>query len=81
MPETDKPRPRWTSRKFILTVSAQLTSIIILFWPSQEHAIVEASTSITSLLVILATSLGYVTAEASIDARNAGPGEESSTEP
>lgn len=81
MPRSDKPRPRWTSRKFILTVSAQLTSIIILFWPSHENAIVEASASITSLLVILATSLGYVTAEASIDARHAGPAGGPSTDP
>ncbi|MEZ6193554.1 MAG: hypothetical protein R3C45_19975 [Phycisphaerales bacterium] len=70
MPETVKPRPRWTSRKFILAVSAQLTSMIVLFWPGHESAIVEASTSITSLVVILVTSLGYVAAEASLDARN-----------
>lgn len=71
MPAPEKPRPRWTSRKFIMAVSAQLTSMIVLFWPGHESAIVEASTSITSLLVILVTSLGYVAAEASIDARNA----------
>lgn len=78
MPKAEKPRPRWTSRKFIVAVSAQLTSMIVLFWPSHEHAIVQASTSVTSLLVILATSLGYVAAEASIDARNApAPGGQS----
>ena len=70
MTDTQAPRPRWTSRKFILAVSAQLTSIVVLFWPGHESAIVEASTSITSLVVILATSLGYVAAEASIDARH-----------
>lgn len=73
MPDPDKPRPRWTSRKFMMAVSAQLTSMIVLFWPGHESAIVEASTSITSLVVILVTSLGYVTAEASIDARNTAP--------
>ena len=77
MSDIKSPRPRWTSRKFILAVSAQLTSMVVLFWPGHESAIVEASTSITSLVVILATSLGYVTAEASIDAQNASlPGRE-----
>ena len=62
-------RPRWTSRKFIMAVSAQLTALIVLFWPGQETAIVEAATSITSLFVVLASSLGYVASEAAIDAR------------
>ena len=72
MSESTSPTSRWLSRKFILAVSAQLTSLIVLFWPGHESAIVQASTSVTSLLVILATSLGYVTAEASIDAARAG---------
>lgn len=69
MVEPRTQRPRWTSRKFIMAMSAQLTSMIVLMWPGHENAIVEVSTSVTSLLVILATSLGYVLAEASIDAR------------
>ncbi len=69
MSQTQTTTPRWASRKFILAVSAQITALIVLFWPGQESAIVDASTSITSLLVILATSLGYVKAEASIDAQ------------
>lgn len=74
MPQVPQTRPRWTSRKFIMAVSAQLTSLVVLLWPGHESAIVEASTSITSLLVILATSLGYLAAEASVDARHApGP--------
>ncbi len=68
---TPKPnaRPRWTSRKFIMAVSAQLTALIVLLWPGQETAITEAATSITSLFVVLASSLGYVASEAAIDAR------------
>lgn len=81
MPETAKPHPRWTSRKFIMAVSAQLTSMIVLFWPGQESAIVEASTSITSLVVILVTSLGYVAAEASLDARNASASDQENPAP
>jgi hypothetical protein len=72
MSESPAPRSRWTSRKFIMAITAQVTSMIVLLWPAHESAIVQASTSITSLLVILATSLGYVAAEASIDARK-GP--------
>ena len=69
MLDSSTPRPRWTSRKFIMAISAQITSVIVLLWPAHQSAIVEAATSVTSLLVILATSLGYVAAEASIDAR------------
>ena len=76
MADSHAPRPRWTSRKFIMAVSAQLTSMIVLMWPGHENAIVEASTSVTSLLVILATTLGYVMAEASIDARKPPVNEE-----
>ena len=70
MPQNPNTRPRWTSRKFIMAVSAQITALIVLMWPGQETAIVEAATSITSLFVVLATSLGYVVSEAAIDARN-----------
>ena len=62
-------KSRWTSRKFLLSVSAQLTSIAVLLWPAHESAIVQASTSITALVVLLLSSLGYVTAEAAIDRR------------
>jgi hypothetical protein len=68
MPTNPFSRPRWTSRKFILAVSAQITALIILVWPGHESDIVEAATSVTSLFVILASSLGYVVSEAAIDA-------------
>jgi hypothetical protein len=73
MPQDRNLRPRWTSRKFLMALSAQVTALVVLMWPGQESAIVEASTSITSLLVVLATSLGYVASEAAIDARKAPP--------
>lgn len=65
--------PRWTSRKFIMAVSAQVTAMTVLMWPGHELAIVEAATSITSLFVVLASSLGYVASEAMIDAQRAVP--------
>jgi len=70
MTDRTPTQSKWTSRKFLLSVSAQLTALIVLFWPEHEQAIVEAATSITSLVVILATSLGYIVSEAAVDARN-----------
>jgi len=66
---------RWTSRKFLLSLAAQLTALAVLFWPQHESAIVEAGRSITALLVLLGSAWGYVQAEASIDRRppEAGP--------
>ena len=58
---------RWTSRKFITSLTAQLTAVIVLLWPEYESTIVEASTSITALLVLGLSALGYVNAEASVD--------------
>ena len=58
---------RWTSRKFLLSLATQLTAIAVLLWPEHQSAIVEASQSVTALLVLLLSSLGYVSAEASLD--------------
>lgn len=58
---------RWTSRKFLLSLGAQIAAVAVLLWPEHESAIVEVSRCISALLVILATVLGYVQAEASID--------------
>ncbi len=71
MPRESIPTPRWTSRKFIMAVSAQITALIVLLWPGHEPAIVQATTSITSLFVVLASSLGYVVSEAKIDTQRA----------
>ncbi|MFW6059389.1 MAG: hypothetical protein ACODAQ_04365 [Phycisphaeraceae bacterium] len=58
---------RWTSRKFLVSLAAQVTAIAVLLWPQHESAIVEASQSITALLVLVLSALGYVRSEASID--------------
>lgn len=63
---------RWTSRKFLMAVSAQVTAVAVLFWPEHESAIVEAARSVISLAVVLLTAVGYVTAEASVDRSRAG---------
>ncbi|MEO1235552.1 MAG: hypothetical protein AAFX76_02060 [Planctomycetota bacterium] len=66
-------RRRWTSRKFLVSLSVQVTAVAVLMWPEHESAIVEASRSVTALVVLLLSGLGYVTAEASLDRR--GPDE------
>jgi len=61
---------RWTSRKFLLSLVAHLTAIAVLLWPQHTSAIVEASRSVTALIVILLSTLGYLHAESSIDRQN-----------
>lgn len=63
-------RARWTSRKFLLSLSAQITAMLVLFWPERGSAITEAAQVITALVVMLASALGYVRAESSIDREN-----------
>ena len=58
---------RWTSRKFLISIFVQATAVAVLLWPEHESAIVEASRSVTALVVLLLSGLGYVSAEASID--------------
>ena len=67
------PASRWASRKFLLSLGAQATAVAVLLFPEHESIIVETSRSITALVVLLLTTLGYLTAEASVDrARPAG---------
>lgn len=67
MSEQPKRVSRWTSRKFILAASAQVAALLVLIWPGHEGAIVEASRSVASLLVVMATAMGYISAEAGVD--------------
>ncbi len=64
-------KSRWMSRKFLLSLSVQVTAIAVLLWPEHEPAIVESSRSITALAVLLLSSLGYVSAEAAVDRKRA----------
>lgn len=61
---------RWTSRKFLLTLSAQIAALLVLLFPHRGAEIGEATQAIASLLVMLLSSLGYVHAESSIDRLN-----------
>lgn len=67
------PHHRWTSRKFLISLSVQATAIAVLLWPEHESAIVEAGRSITALIVMGLTALGYVSAEASLDRQDNRP--------
>ena len=61
---------RWTSRKFLVSLASQVTALVVLLWPAHESVILEASESVTALLVLVLSSLGYVSAEASVDRQN-----------
>lgn len=58
---------RWTSRKFLLSLSTQIVAILVLLWPSEHEALVEAGESITALVILLLTTLGYVSVEGRLD--------------
>ena len=67
---------RWRSRKFLLSVVAQLSALLVLFWPEHESLIVEACRSAGGLLILLLSTLSYVQAEASIDRLHAATADE-----
>ena len=58
---------RWLSRKFLVSFLTQVAAVLVLMWPEHAAAIDEAATSITALVVLALTSLGYVAAEAAVD--------------
>lgn len=58
---------RWTSRKFLTALGAQIAALLVLLWPGQEEAITEAVRSGVSLLVLGLSALGYISGEASVD--------------
>ncbi|MFW5682001.1 MAG: hypothetical protein ACOC1G_03260 [Phycisphaeraceae bacterium] len=62
---------RWRSRKFLVTLAAQVTAILTLLWPQHETAIAEASGAVTALLVMGLTAVGYVVTEGTIDRNRA----------
>ncbi|MFA9478529.1 hypothetical protein ACERK3_09495 [Phycisphaerales bacterium AB-hyl4] len=62
---------RFTSRKFILALAAQLIALAVLFWPEHENVITEAVTQATALLLSLGTAAGYIHAEGKIDTERA----------
>ncbi len=58
---------RFTSRKFLTTLAAQVAALLVLFWPEQRDSIVQAVEGVAALVVLGLSALGYVSAEASID--------------
>jgi len=64
---------RWTSRKFLTTVAAQAAALAVLLWPNHADAIHGTIQTVVSLAVMLLSSLGYVSAEASVDRQRAEP--------
>ncbi|MFP4144567.1 MAG: hypothetical protein ACLFV3_05440 [Phycisphaeraceae bacterium] len=69
-------RKRWTSRKFLMALGAQVAAVAVLLWPGQEAAIVEATRAVVSLVVIGLTAMGYIAAEAAVDKARPAVGEQ-----
>ena len=61
---------RFTSRKFVVSFLTQITAILVLLFPGQGEVIGQASESVTALVVILLSSLGYITVEGAIDRKS-----------
>lgn len=73
-------RSRWCSRKFLLSLAAQVAALAVLIWPQYESEIVQICQTVTALLVMMLSALGYVQAEGAID-RAAAVGEPSESKP
>ncbi|MBI1373901.1 MAG: hypothetical protein GC159_14355 [Phycisphaera sp.] len=61
---------RWTSRKFLTTLAAQIAAVAVLIWPGHREAIAQAAETIAALAVLALTATGYAAAESSIDRAN-----------
>lgn len=62
---------RWTSRKFLLAVVAQLAGFLVLLWPQHQEMIMQLAQSLGALIVILVSTTTYVASEASVDVERA----------
>jgi hypothetical protein len=58
---------RWTSRKFILALAAELGALAVLIWPRHADAITGVVESLAALLVALLSALGYLTVEGAVE--------------
>lgn len=61
-------KQRLTSRKFLVTLIAQIVGIAVLVFPEEQERIVQASTNVAALLLMLGTGMGYIRGESEIDA-------------
>jgi len=65
---------RFTSRKFLTTLTTQLTAIAVLLWPAHQAAIEQAGPTLAALAVLVLSSLGYLAAEGAVDRARATRG-------
>jgi len=63
---------RFTSRKFLVALGAQLAGLLTLIWPNHAEPIMATVQAVVAMVVVLLSALGYVSAEASIDRASAG---------
>lgn len=58
------------SRKFIVALIAQVTGLIVLFYPEHTGTIEQAAANVGALLLMALSGVGYIAGEASIDRAN-----------
>jgi hypothetical protein len=58
---------KWLSRKFIVSVIAQLASVAMLLWPGQTDLVTGLAQSLAALAVLVLSALGYVKTEGQLD--------------
>ena len=62
-------RKRFTSRKFIVALAAQIAGLVVLLWPEHEQDVRAVAESVAALAVVVLSAVGYIAAEASVDRR------------
>ena len=64
---------RLSSRKFLATLAVQAAGLIALLAPGREQAIAAAAEHVAAIAAMLLAALGYVKAEADLDAASQPP--------
>lgn len=72
---------RWTSRKFLMALAAQLGGLAVLIWPSRAAEVAGLIESLAALLVAAMSALGYIAVEGAIDKARVASGPPSGGEP
>lgn len=60
--------PKWLSRKFILAVAGAISGVLITLMPAHEEVINEMAKTVSGIALTVLSILGYLGAEAKIDA-------------
>ena len=65
---------KFKSRKFLMAVFAQVTGLVVLFYPEHQSEIESTATNVSALLLIALSATGWIVAEGMVDASREGKG-------